>query len=197
MSREYYVPLPGASTPSAADVKSAREGGVGSLVKAAYRLIDAKLVPSKATMRLLQTVRYGNPVVDDAVLLRLKLQALLILLQSQSGDMDPAALEAKLQELLKLPDAALAQLMAHPDLATLNKMLNVVFQDAPDLSGVKTELEKIEVTPVPGTSEQIQVIKVSGAPQYTVQSAAVDPGLQESIVLRVFAQALRPQLGHR
>ena len=56
MSRDIYVPLPETSTPSAADVKSAREGVVGSPVKACDRLIDAKLVSSKPTMYGLATV---------------------------------------------------------------------------------------------------------------------------------------------
>jgi hypothetical protein len=105
---------------------------------------------------------------------------LLMLLYSQPGDVDPAALEAKLQALLKLPDSVLAQLMEHPDLAALNKMLDAVFLGTSDLSGVKTELDKIDVTAVPGTSEQIQVIKVNGKPAYTVHSPAVDNGTENT-----------------
>ena len=63
--------------------------------------MDAKLVSSKPTMYGLVTVRYSSPVVNVSLVpLRSKLQALLMLLYSQSGDVDPAALEAKLQALL-------------------------------------------------------------------------------------------------
>ena len=87
--------------------------------------------------------------------------------------MDPAALEAKLQALLTLPDSVLAQLMEHPDLADLNKMLDAVFLGTSDLSGVKTELDKIDVTSVPAPSEKIDVVKVNGKPAYIVHSPAV------------------------
>ena len=43
-------------------------------------------------------------------------------------------------------------------------MLDAVFLGTSDLSGVKTELDKIDVTSVPGPSEQIDVIKVNGKP---------------------------------
>ncbi|MDT5173755.1 MAG: hypothetical protein QOG37_1006 [Mycobacterium sp.] len=177
-----YVPLPEASTPIVAEVNSAGEGVVGSPVNAA-RWINANLVQSKPTMYGLVTVRYPSPVVDVSLVpLRSKLQALLMLLHSQPGDLDPAALEAKLQALLKLPDSVLAQLMEHPDLAALNKMLDAVFVGTSDLSGVKTELDKIDVTSVPGTSEQIQVIKVDGKLAYTVHSPAANEGTENSAV---------------
>jgi hypothetical protein len=177
-----YVPLPETSAPSAADVNSVREGVVGSPVNA-LSLMAAKLVSSKPAMYGLVTVQYSSPAVDVSLVpLRSKLQALLMLLYSQSGVVDPAALEAKLQALLQLPDSALAQLMEDPDLADLNKMLDAVFLGTSDLSGVKTELDVIDVTPVPGTSEQIQVIKVNGKPRYTVHSPAVDKGTENSAV---------------
>ena len=54
LSRGIYVPLPETSTPSAADVKSAREGVAGNPLELsranAFRLMDAKLVSSKPTM---------------------------------------------------------------------------------------------------------------------------------------------------
>ena len=181
VERGIYVPLPETSTPSAADVKSAREGVVGSPLKLsranAFTLMDAKLVSSKPTMYGLVTARYPSPVVDVSLVpLRSKLQALLMLLYSQSGVLDPAALEAKLQALLTLPDSVLAQLMEHPDLADLNKMLDAVFLGTSDLSGVKTELDKIDVTSVPGPSEKIDVVKVNGKPAYIVHSPAVQNG---------------------
>jgi hypothetical protein len=55
---------------------------------------------------------------------------------------DPAALEAKLRALLKLPDSVLAQLMEHPDLASLNELLDAVVLGKSDLPGLKTELDK-------------------------------------------------------
>ena len=108
--------------------------------------------------------------------LRSKLQALLMLLYSESGDVDLAALEAKLQALLQLPDSVLALLIQHPDLADLNEMLDAVFLGTSDLSGVNAELDKIDVTSVPGPSEKIDVVKVSGKPTYIVHSPAVQEG---------------------
>jgi len=179
------VPRVTASPPSAADVNSARQGVAGNPLELsranAFRLMDANLVPSKPTMYGLVTVRYPSPMVAVSVVpLRSKLQALLMLLYSQSGDVDPAALEAKLQALLTLPDSVLAQLMDHPDLADLNKMLDAVFLGTSDLSGVKTELDKIDVTSVPGPSEQIDVIKVNGKPAYIVHSPAVQNGTENA-----------------
>jgi hypothetical protein len=143
--------------------------------------MDAKLVSSKPTLYGFVTVRYPSPVVNVSLVpLRSKLQALLMLLYSQSGDVDPAALEAKLQALLQLPDSVLALLIEHPDLADLNKILDAVFLGTSDLSGVKTELDKIDVTSVPGSSEEIDVIKVNGKPAYIVHSPAVQKGPQNA-----------------
>jgi hypothetical protein len=176
-----YVPLPEASTPFVAEVNSAMQAVVGGPVTAA-KWIDAKLEASKSTMYGSVTLRYPSPVVDVSLVpVRSKLQALLMMLYSRSGDVDPAALEAKLQALLTLPDDVLTQLMQHPDLADLNKMLDAVFHGTSDLSGVKTELDKIDVTSVPGTSEQIQVINVNGKRAYTVHSPAVNEGLGSSV----------------
>ena len=187
-----YVPPPEASAPSAAEVNSAREGVVGSPLEFsradAFRLMAAKLVSSKPTSYGLVTVGYSSPVVDVSLVpLRSKLQALLMMLYSQSGDVDPAALEAKLQALLQLPDSVLAQLMEHPDLADLNKMLDAVFRGKSDLPGLKTELDKIDVTSVPGTSEKIQVVNVNGTPTYTVHSSAVNTGTEDFAVSPVSA----------
>ena len=145
------VPPPETSTSSAADVSSGREGVAGNpleLSKAnAFRLMDANLVSSETTVYGYVTARYPSPVVNVSLVpLRAKLQALLMLLYSQYGDVDAAFLEAKLQALLRLPDSVLAQLMEHPDLADLNKMLDAVFLGTINLSGVKTELDKIDVT---------------------------------------------------
>ena len=134
-------------------------------------------------------VRYRVRSTSSLVPLRSKLQALLMLLYSQSGDLDSAALEAKLQALLKLPDSVLAQLMEHPDLADLNKMLDAVFLGTSDLSGVKTELDKIDVTSVPGPSEKIDVVKVNGKPAYIVHSPAVQNGPENATGSPVSAAA--------
>jgi hypothetical protein len=171
------VPLPEASTPSAADVNSAREGVAGNPLELsranALTLMAAQLVSSKPTMYG-STAWYPSPVANvSQVSVRSKLQALLMMLYSQSGVADPAALEAKLQALLTLPDSVLAQLMEHPDLADLNKTLDAVFLGTTDLSGVKTELDKIDVTSVPGPSEKIDVVNVNGKPAYIVHTPAV------------------------
>ena len=112
VERGIYVPLPETSTPSAADVKSALDDVGGNPLELsranAFRLMDAKLVSSTPTMCGVGTVRYSSPVVDVSLVpVRSKLQALLMLLYSQSGDVDPAALEAKLQALLTSPDSVL------------------------------------------------------------------------------------------
>jgi hypothetical protein len=174
-----YVRFPETSTPSAAEVNSAREGVVGSTFIASKA--SAKLLPSKPTMYELVTVRSPSPVVNVSLVpLRSKLQALLMLLYSQYGGVDPAALEAKLEALLKLPDSVLALLIQHPDLADLNKMLDAVFLGTSDLSGLKTELDKIDVTSVPGPSEKIDVVKVNGKPAYIVHSPAVQKGTENA-----------------
>ena len=173
-----YVPLPETSTRSAADVNSARQGVAGNPLELsranAFRLMDAELETSKPTMYGSATAWYPSPVANvSQVSVRSKLQALLMMLHSQSGVVDPAALEAKLQALLTLPDSVLAQLMEHPDLADLNKTLDAVFLGTSDLSGVKTELDKIDVTSVPGPSEKIDVVKVNDKPAYIVHASAV------------------------
>jgi hypothetical protein len=120
--------------------------------------------------------------------LRLKLQALLMLLDTQPGGVDAAFLKAKLYMLLKLPDVVLAQLMEHPDLADLNEILDSVLLGTSDLSAVMTELDKIEVTSVPGPSENIDVIHISGKPAYIVHS----PGSQKATENAAAAPAAVP-----
>jgi hypothetical protein len=179
-----YVRFPEMSTPSAAEVNSGREGIGGSLLIVSRA--SAKPVPSKPTMYELVTVRYPSPVVDVSLVpLRSKLQALLMLLYSKYGGVDLAALEAKLQALLKLPDSVLALLIQHPDLADLNKMLDALLLGTPDLSGVKTELDKIDVISVPGPSEKIDVVKVNGKPAYIVHSPTVQKATEDAAGLPV------------
>jgi hypothetical protein len=176
---ELYVRFPEPSTPSAAEVNSAREGVAGSTVIAS--MASAKLAPSKPTMYELVTVRYPSPAVNVSLVpLRSKLRALLMLLYSQYGGVDLAALEAKLQALLDLPDSVLALLIQHPDLADLSEMLDAVFLATSDLSGVKTELDKIDVTSVPGPFEKIDVVKVNGKPAYIVHSPAAQTGTENA-----------------
>jgi len=171
-----YVPPPETPTPPAADVNSARKGLTGNPpARADVSLMEAKPDTSTPTMYGSATVWYPSPAANVSVVsVRSKLQALLMLLYSQSGDVDdPAALEAKLQALLTLPDSVLAQLMEHPDLADLNKMLDAVFLGTSDLSGVKTELDKIDVTSVPTPTENLDVVTVNGKPTYIVHTPVV------------------------
>jgi hypothetical protein len=169
------VQLPTTSPPSAA-VKSALDGVVGEYIRSrgdSFTLNAAERVSSKPKVYG-PTAWKPSPVANvSQVSLRSKLQALLMMLYSQSGVVDPAALEAKLQALLRLPDSVLAQLMQHPDLADLNKALDAVFLGTTDLSKVKTELDKIDVTSTPGPSEKIDVVKVNGRPTYIVHSPVV------------------------
>jgi hypothetical protein len=172
------VQLPTTSPPSAA-VKSALDGAVGGHIRSrgdTFTLNAAERVSSEPTVYG-PAAWYPSPVANvSQVSLRSKLQALLMLLYSQSGVVDPAALEAKLRVLLTLPDSVLAGLMEHPDLADLKKTLDAVFLGTTDLSGVKTELDKIDVTSVPGPSEKIDVVKVNGKPAYIVHTSAVQMG---------------------
>ena len=63
--------------------------------------------------------------------------------------------------------------MDRPDLADFNKTLDAVFLGTTDLSGVKTELDKIDATSVPTPSEKIDVVTVNGTPAYIVHTSAV------------------------
>ncbi|OBF41129.1 hypothetical protein A5724_06060 [Mycobacterium sp. ACS1612] len=176
------VQLPTASPPSAA-VKSALDGVVGGGIR-----FQGDTLTLNAAVRLSsEPTEYGpaawypSPAADvSQVSLRSKLQALLMLLYSQSDIGDPAALEAKLQALLTLPDSVLAQLLEHPDLADLKKTLDAVFLGTTDLSAVKTELDKIDVTSVQGPSEKIDVVNVNGKPAYIVHTSADQMGAMDA-----------------
>ena len=182
------VQLPMSSPPSVA-VKSALDGVVGEYIRSrgdSFTLNAAERVASQPTVYG-PTAWKPSPVANvSQVSLRSKLQALLMMLYSQSGVVDPAALEAKLQALLTLPDSVLAQLMQHPDLADLNNMLDAVFLGTTDLSRVKSELDKIEVTSTPGPSERIDVVKVNGRPTHIVHSPVVQ-GTENAAVSAVSA----------
>jgi hypothetical protein len=179
-----YVRLPETVNPAAAEDNSASKGAAGNPLElsraSAFKLMAADLVSSEPTTYG-PTAWYPSPVADvSEVSVRSKLQALLMMLYSEYDGVDPAALEAKLQALLTLPDSVLAQLMEHPDLADLNKTLDSVFQGTSDLSDVKTELDKIDVTSVPGPSEKIDVVNVNGKPAYIVHTSTVQTRTEDA-----------------
>ncbi|GAB7068095.1 hypothetical protein [Mycolicibacterium hodleri] len=162
-----YVPLPQASDPTAVDaVDHPGQGVVERFVaQAVFKTMSAS-GPTNVRIGLESSSR---SLVVQQVPLRSKLTALLALL-SQTSELERPALEAKIRALLELPDVALAQLLQHPDLADLSKTLDAVFLGTSDVSQVKTELDKITVTSVPGESEKIHVIAVSGKPAYEVRT---------------------------
>jgi hypothetical protein len=89
------VPRVTASPPSAADVNSARQGVAGNPLELsranAFRLMDAELVSSAPTMDG-PAAWYPSPVANvSQVSVRSKLQALLMMLSSQSGVVDPGS----------------------------------------------------------------------------------------------------------
>jgi hypothetical protein len=175
-----YLPPTEAATASAK--MNAANDDVVDGPRTTYMALHAKflLSSSPSMMKGSVTLRNSSAMVDVSMVpLRSKLEALLLLLY-QSDDVDGLALEAKIQALLKLPDFVLTQLMQHPDLAELTKMLDAVFLGTSEVSVVETELNKIEVTSVPGTNEQVHLIKVSGKPAYTVRTPAADEGIQDS-----------------
>lgn len=178
------------SPPSSAGVDSAGVAG-GPLDQSgvdAVRFTRAEMIVSESTWK--GPWRYSSPTVDITIVpLRSKLETLLNLLHLQPFDVGLAALEAKIQTLLELPDSMLAQLMSHPDLVNLDEMLDAVFLGTSDVAGVKTELDKIDVAYVPGTSEQIKVIRVGSDLAYAVRSPAGGTGMQSSAVSLVSAPA--------
>lgn len=166
-----FIPLPQASAPSATN-----------LVKQGVHPVDGPTNASVATDISLSSeptamstavnghaaLRNSGGVVDASLIpLRSKLEALLYML-NRFDEVDQPALKAKIQALLDLPDFALSQLMQHPDLANFSRLLDDVFAGRADVSGVEIELGKVEVSTVPGTSDRVHVIKVSGNPAYTV-----------------------------
>jgi hypothetical protein len=170
-----YVPLPVASAPSASVIRHADldvADRVAPSAGAPLGLAGPTAPSSTAPIR----IRYASATVDVAQIpVRAKLQALLSMLYSQSGEFDPAELEAKIEALLKLPDDVLAQLMAHPDLEALNTVLDAVFRGTSQVRDVKAELDKIDVTSVPGPAEEVRVVKVSGKTAYTVRTSTAEP----------------------
>ncbi|WP_139169842.1 hypothetical protein [Mycolicibacterium fluoranthenivorans] len=139
-----------------------------------FMLIDLKVPSSEPAGYQSVAAQFPSPMADiGAVSLRDKLQALLVLLHFQPGDVERAALRAKLEALLALPDSVLAQLMEHPDLADLAKTLNDVFLGASDLSSLKAEVDKIDVTSLPGPAGRIDVVGVNGVAVFLVHTTSV------------------------
>jgi hypothetical protein len=140
---------------------------------AEFGLMNARISSWQPAAAELETQPYPSAVVDVGPLpVRAKLQALLMLLSFHSADAEQTMLETKLQALLAMPDSVLEQVMGHPDLADLNRMLDGVFVGTSDLSDVTTELDKIVVTPVPAPSGKVEVIEINGAAAFVVHTPA-------------------------
>lgn len=173
-----YVPLPQGLPPVAAEAHPLRDAA-GDLSVPTRRISFSLMDTGRSPVAPASYGSFSHASVALAVAmvpLRSKLQALLMLLYSRYGhDMDMAALELKLQALLRLPDSLLAQLIHHPDLAGLVTVLDAVFLDSRDLSGIRTELDKIDISSTTGPTEQIDVVTISGRQAFIVYSPAVQP----------------------
>ncbi|MCV7356206.1 hypothetical protein [Mycolicibacterium fluoranthenivorans] len=147
-----------------------------------FRLMNAGLSSWQPAADESEAQSYPSAVVDVGPLpVRAKLQALLVLLSFHSADAEQALLETKLQALLAMPDSVLEQVMGHPDLADLNRMLDGVFVGTSDLSDVTTELDKIVVTPVPAPSGKVEVIEINGAAAFVVHTTAARMRTQDGL----------------
>ena len=189
-----YVPLPQMTTPSVAEGNSAPKAIGDDVVESRTATFFKQMngTPRSSGQPMYRNAPYYSSYSPAAAVamvpLRSKLEALLMLLYSSYGeDMDTAALELKLRQLLRLPDAVLAQLIRHPDLAQLNVMLDSVFLASGDLSGIQTELNKIAITSTAGPTEQIDVVRVNGQPSYVVYSAPAQPGGESVTVMSMSA----------
>lgn len=185
--------LPGVPEPAAAQPDPGIAGDLSDAKRdIRFRLIDAGLQPARLHPMTHRVGTYpsGSPGVA-AIPVRAKLQALYLLLVARYGDdLDAMALEAKLQALLRLPDAVLLQLLQHPELSDLNRLLDGMFLAEPDLSGVKVELDKIGVISTSGPTERVDVVTVNGTPTYAVHSAVsaeTTDEFQEVAALGLFA----------
>lgn len=148
---------------------------------AEFGLMNARISSWQPAAAELETQPYPSAVVDVGPLpVRAKLQALLVLLSFHSADAEQALLETKLQALLAMPDSVLEQVMGHPDLADLNRMLDGVFVGTSDLSDVTTELGKIVVTPVPAPSGKVEVIEINGTAAFVVHTPAARMRTQDA-----------------
>ena len=92
---------------------------------------------------------------------------LLIQLSSMSGDMDLAALVAKLRALLELPDSVLVAVLGLPEMADLNAMLDATSLGKVDLPGITKEMGKIELTECARNVLSVEVA-VNGKPTVRV-----------------------------
>jgi hypothetical protein len=178
-----YVPLPAVSAPSASVMDPAELATGAGLPSITLALNNSDVVANPMSVAGSSGIRYASSAIDVTVIpIRSKLEALLRVLYAQSGEFDRAQLEAKINALLKLPDSVLARLLEHPDLQDLNTMLDSVFYGTSDVRDVMSQLDKVDVASVPGSSDQVQVVKVSGNVVYMVRTPAVDEGLATSIM---------------
>ncbi|WP_395309810.1 hypothetical protein V4U86_02980 [Mycobacterium sp. AMU20-3851] len=178
-----YVPLPELSAPRPSVINHAELDIEPGSPLMALTLNDSDVEVMPVSMAGSSGIRYASSAIDVTVIpIRSKLEALLSILYAQSDELDQAELEAKIQALLKLPDSVLVQLLQHPDLVDLNIMLDSVFYGTSDVGDVKAQLDKVDVASVPGTSDQVQVVKVSGNVVYAVRTPAVDETTATSIM---------------
>ncbi|KRD11895.1 hypothetical protein ASE48_31915 [Mycobacterium sp. Root265] len=181
-----YVPLPQGPPPVAAESNPVRDAAGDLSVQTSrisFRLMDTGR--STAVSASYGSFNHASAAFAVAMMpLRSKLEALLMLLYSRYGhDASVVGLEMKLQALLRLPDSLLAQLIQHPDLADLATMLDAVFLDSNNLSGIRTELDKIDINSTTGPTEQIDVVSISGRQSYIVYSPAVQPAAENIAVM--------------
>ncbi|MGB3482206.1 MAG: hypothetical protein WBB07_08315 [Mycobacterium sp.] len=101
--------------------------------------------------------------------LKTKLQGLFALLMSETDEAARTALLTKLQVLLSLPDAALQQVLQHPDLLDFNRMLDAALLGQADLGWIENQLGEVDVVPVTTT---IHRIDVRGKPAFLLDSTA-------------------------
>lgn len=168
-----YVPLPDEPTTAAVGQQDA---------VAPHRFVQAQRAqlmqktsrPSATAVLRVQTAAYPNLVnAVSSVPVKAKLQALLSLLHSETDLAKRKVMRAKLQALLELPEDVLLEVLAHPDLAEFNTMLDAVFLGDTGLWWMESQLAKIDVVPVTTTVDRIYV---GGRPAFTFDSTAAAHG---------------------
>lgn len=178
-----YVPLPDTvplldTRAASSDVESAGDGGEDGPVGLSSSVLAERVQPTARTPGPLtaaatkpRTAAYPNLMSAlSRVPPKVKLHALLTLLESEADPEKLAALQTKLWALLKLPEHVLVRVLQHPDLADFNAMLDAVFVGETELWWIEIQLDKIAVVPVTETSDRIDV---SGKPAYEYHSSAV------------------------
>jgi hypothetical protein len=123
----------------------------------------------------------------DLVVLKAKLQALLLLLSLLNPNLDNVdigALQTQVKALLQLPNTALKQL----DPGALNASLNAVFVGNFGLSGVKAELDKIDLPVV----NVVHADVVKHQPAQTIAPPPVNPPVDPTQVSVAQTQAPAP-----